>query len=308
MPMSPSDYVKRLDAISVYEGVRYGRVHMIFEEESAYGAKVADTMRGYLALSDAFKGFFLETVARLNTECRPKVKSALSEMYPLFVARLTNNMQSLVGAERLALHGYPLQAYTLHRNTFDNAVLTAAVLQKITDFHAIEGVEPGKPLDLTTPGLKALKRQRQQNEWAVQDVMLGKDSGLSAETIEELKKIDDTYDLEVHGSRLSLAGAMGWMKGTEPLSVVPAFKPTDFSLHMNRYIEVAWMVHRLVPAIQPPEAPLAEDWQKKWSIIDDSFEVSIASITEELGKKFGAAVVEFVKTKLPFNAGSVFPL
>lgn len=308
MPMSPADYVKRLEAISVYDGVPYGRVHMIFEEESAYGVKVADTMRGYLALSDAFKGFFLETVERLNTECRPKVKAPLSEMYPLFVARLTNNMQSLVSAERLALHGYPLQAYTLHRNTFDNAVLTAAVLQKITDFHAIEGVEAGKPLDLKTLGLKALKRQRQKTEWAVRDVMLGKDSGLSAETMEELKKIDDTYDLEVHGSRLSLAGAMEWIKGTKPLSIVPAFKPTDFSLHMNRYIEVTWMVHRLIPAIQPPDAPLAEDWQEKWAIIDESFEIMVASVTEEFRKKFGAAVVEFVKTKLPFNAGSVFPL
>lgn len=76
----------------------------------------------------------------------------------------------------------------------------------------------------------------------------------------------------------------------------------------RRFIEVAWLVHRLIPAFRPPEVPLAKDWQEKWSIIDESFEIMVASITEDLGKKFGAAVVEFVKAKLSFNAGSLFPL
>jgi hypothetical protein len=68
------------------------------------------------------------------------------------------------------------------------------------------------------------------------------------------------------------------------------------------------MVHRLLPAIQPPEAPLVGEWPEKWAILDDSFEVLLTSITEECAKKFGVAVVEFVKSKFPFNAGSVFPL
>lgn len=303
MTLPVAEFINRLKDISVYAGEPFGRVHMIFEEESAYGLKVAEIMSGYLALSDSFKAFYLETIERLNTECRPKVKTPLSEQYPLFVARLNNNVQSLVGAERLALHGYPLQAYTIHRNTFDNVVLTAAALQKLTNFYAIEGIDPGKPLDL-----KALKQQRKKNEWEVHDVMLGKASGLSADTIEEMQKVGDNFDLEVHGSRLSLAGTTGWLRGSEPLSIVPKFRGIDFALHMNRYVEVAWMVHRLLPAIQPPEAPLVGEWPEKWAILDDSFEVLLTSITEECAKKFGVAVVEFVKSKFPFNAGSVFPL
>lgn len=301
--MSITEFITRLKDISVYAGEPYGRIHMIFQEESAYGIRVAENLSGYLALSDAFKAFYLETIERLNTECRPKVTTPLSEQYPLFVARLNNKVQSLVGAERLALHGYPLQAYTIHRNTFDNAVLTAAALQKLTDFYAIEGIDPSKPLDL-----KVLKHQRKRTEWEILDVMLGKDSGLSAATVEEMKKLGDTYDLEVHGSRLSLAGAMGWLKGTEPLSIVPSFRERDFALHMNRYIEIAWMVHRLLPAIQPPEAPLADDWREKWSVLDNAFKVSLTSMNDECGKSFGIAVIEFVTSKFPFTAESAFPL
>jgi hypothetical protein len=113
-------------------------------------------------------------------------------------------------------------------------VLTAAALQKLTNFYAIEGIDPGKPLDL-----KALKQQRKKNEWEVHDVMLGKASGLSADTIEEMQKVGDNFDLEVHGSRLSLAGTTGWLRGSEPLSIVPKFREIDFALHMNRYVEVA---------------------------------------------------------------------
>lgn len=219
------------------------------------------------------------------------------------MSRLNNNFLSLCGAERLALCDYPLQAYTIHRNTFDNVVLSSAALQKITDFYSIEGIDPKLPLDVTK-----VKQNRKNTEWAVRGVMLGKNSGLSKETIDELLKLDDTYDLEVHGSRLSFAGDMGWIKGKEPLSVVPKFVLTDFALHMNRFVEVAWMVHRLIPAIQPPEAPLSEEWQTKWSVLDDAFKFSISAITAECDKKFGAAVVEFVENKFSFNAKTCFPL
>jgi|ERR1039458_1300696 hypothetical protein len=124
MAISPEEFVKRLDAISEYKGVPYGRVHLLFDEEEKHGQATLQ-YKGYLALSDAFKCFFLETVELVNTECRPKVKTALSEFYPLFVPRLAHAFQSLCGAERVSLRGYPYHGYTLLRNVFDNLVLTS---------------------------------------------------------------------------------------------------------------------------------------------------------------------------------------
>ena len=124
MALSTKEFMDRLESISRYNNEPYARCHLLLEEEHAYGVAVASQMSGYLALSDAFKSFYLETVERLNTECRPKVTKRLSEFYPLFLARLNNNFETLVASERVALHGYPHQAFTLHRNNFDNAVLT----------------------------------------------------------------------------------------------------------------------------------------------------------------------------------------
>ena len=46
----------------------------------------------------------------------------------------------------------------------------------------------------------------------------------------------------------------------------------------------------------------------KWRIIDDSFEMTVNSLTAQFGKKIGAAIVELVKAKFPFNEQSAFPL
>lgn len=124
--------------------------------------------KGYLSLSDAFKCFFLETVELINTVRRPKVTAPLSEFYGIFVPRLVHCFQSLCGAERVAICGYPYHAYTLLRNTFDNLVLTSAALQKVTDFYSIEGVTPGKSLDIA-----AVKRLRKNTEIEVRRRMTG---------------------------------------------------------------------------------------------------------------------------------------
>lgn len=302
MALTTEEFIKRLDAISESDGVPYGRAYLLFDEEKKYQQAVLQ-YKGYLALSDAFKCFFLETVELVNTVCLPKVTTPLSEFYGIFVPRLVHGFQSLCGAERVAILGYPYHAYTLLRNTFDNLVLTSAALQKSTDFYSIEGVTPGK-----LPDIAAVRKLRKETEFKVRRKMMGSDSGLTQETRDELSKWDALFDIEVHGARLSLASAQRWMKGQEALPVLPRFDERHFAMFLNRYCEVGWMVHRLTPTIQPPDVPLPAAWMEKWRVLDDSFEIAVHSLTQQLGKKIGAAIVELAKAKFPFNEKSAFPL
>lgn len=294
--------MKRLEAISEYKGTPYGRAHLVFEAEDEYAAAILK-YQGYLALSDAFKCCFLETVELINTECGPKVKQQLSEHYASFVPRVSQSFRSICGAERLATRGYPYQAYTLLRNIFDNAVLTSAALQKITDFYSIEGVTPNQDFD----PIEA-KKLRKKTEFAMRKVMTGHKSGLTASTITELEQWDALFDLETHGARLSATTAMNWMKGQGGLPVLPKFDESAFAMFMNRYTEVGWMLHRLIPLLQPPDAPLSDAWKEKWQILDESFEQTVHSLTTQLGKPIGSAVVEFVNAKFPFSPKTVFSL
>ena len=211
-PLSPEEFVKRLDAISESDGVPYGRAHLLYDEEQKHQQAVLQ-YKGYLALSDAFKCFFLETVELVNTVCRPKVMAPLSGLRNIRPASCSWFPVIMRGGAS-PICGYPYHAFTLLRNTFDNLVLTSAALQKVTHFYSIEGVTPGKPLDIS-----AVKKLRKDTEFEVRRKMTGKDSGLTQETRDELAKWDALFDFEVHGALLSLGGAQGWMKGQEPLPV-----------------------------------------------------------------------------------------
>ena len=303
MAVSPEEFQTRLDAMSECNGVPYGRAHLLFDKEEQH-QQAALQYKGYLALSDAFKCFFLETVELLNTECLLKITTPLSEYYAIFMPRIAHSFQSLCGAERIALRGYPYLAYTLLRNTFDTLILTSAAVQRITDFYSIEGIEPGK----NNVDLAAVKKLRKKAEFNARSKMTGEESGLTAVTVAELAKWDELFDFEVHGARLSLAAAQEWMKGKAPLPVLPIFNEKQFAIFVNRYCEIGWMVHRLLPLVQSTAAPLSGTWQEKWRTLDDSFEIVVLSLTEQFGKQIGAAIKELVEVKFPFNDKSVFPL
>lgn len=296
-----SEVMTRLERVSVHEGVSFGRAHSIFDAENAHAAGVL-ALKGYLALSDAFKCFFLETVELINTQVRPRVEQPLSEYYVIFLPRITSDFRALCGAERIAINGYPYQGYTLIRNVLDNLVLSSAALQAIVDFYSIEGVQTGVPFDP-----KASQRLRRQTEFVARAHMTGKDSGLSSETVEELAKWDSMFDAETHGSRLSQTHAMDWMKGVGPLQVLPRYDEDAFAIFLNRYCEVGWMLHRLVPLTQPHNMLIGHDWAEKWHVIDESFEQMVDSLTHQLGKKIGRVIVELVKSKFPFSPNSTFP-
>ena len=79
-------------------------------------------------------------------------------------------------------------------------------------------------------------------------------------------------------------------------------------MHMNRYYEVGWMMHRMLPMAQNAGALFSEVWKKEWRILDTVFRETVESMTKSLGKPIGAAISEFVQTKFPFTEASVFPV
>jgi hypothetical protein len=101
---------------------------------------------------------------------------------------------------------------------------------------------------------------------------------------------------------------MDWMKGQGALPVLPKFEERAFAMFMNRFrrssVDVA-PSHTIVAASR---SALSEDWCKKWQILDESFEQTVQSLSGQLGKPIGDAIVDLVKSKFPFSHESTFPL
>lgn len=262
--------------------------------ETAYNAQAA-RMYGFVALSNAFKSFLLETV-RLSSTWR-NVQS--SETHGWLLSRMAGSFHTICGAEREALWGYPVPAFAQLRNLFDTAVISSAVAQKFATYLDAEGLEAGKPFD---PGKFAARRKR--TEFEIFSQMVRKDSGLSTSTLDELDKLNKLYDWETHGQRMTATRTLDWMKGQAPLSFLPEYKELDYALFVNRHTEVTWMLHRLVPLMLPQGVASREDWSSRWSTIDKCFHQAVEAMSIDLKKAVGDAVIEFVIAKFPFDADS----
>jgi hypothetical protein len=296
--MNFDDFEARLSTISRHDGRPYGRAYGLFAAQQKH-AEAAAKVHGHLVLSDAFKCFIMETVELLNGQRPSGVPAGSMDAYGFFVPQVIHSFQSLCGAEQLAIRGYPLQAYTLLRNIFDCLQLVSAAAQQFTTFHDVEGLVRGEPIIDAQ-----VRRRRKKTERAVRESMSGKASGLSTATIEELARWDELFDLEVHGARLSLSQSLGWLQGTESLPIMPRFSTPAYANFVNRWGEIAWMVHRLVPLMQRPNACLSDSWKQNWTTVDGCFDYSVTSLTRELGKPIGAAIAEYVTCKFPFGATS----
>ena len=73
---SLENLVKQLDAISESDGILYGRARLLSDAEQKHQRAILQ-YSVYLALSDAFKCFFLKTVELINPAYRPKVTNSM---------------------------------------------------------------------------------------------------------------------------------------------------------------------------------------------------------------------------------------
>jgi hypothetical protein len=128
------------------------------------------------------------------------------------------------------------------------------------------------------------------------------------DVLDNLKLVDTMYDSETHGGRVTTAYNADWLRGAAPLPVVPAFRENVASIFMNRYLETAWMAHRLFPLLQLPGIAFSQEWAEKWRVVDESFQHVVLSLFRDLGKPYFKAVADFVEAKFPFSAASHFPI
>lgn len=299
--MDTAEFIARLKVI-LSDGEGSGRrLASLFSAEAMHSETSAYTLIGYATLAEASKYFFFQTIDLLNSETTPKVQQPLPAMYPFFIERMVHYFRSLRAAELTSGQGYPMHGYTLLRNIFDSVILTSAVALGKTDFQKLEGLNPDGTFDRTT-----YRKQRRKEEEAVRLVMTGKTSELSSETLDELAAWDVLFDHETHGGVLTRAHTTDWLRGSKPLSLVPEFSENIFALFVNRYCEISWMTHRLLPLIQPQGLPFAQPWKDKWASMDKCYQSIVESLSTQLNKKIGRAIVELVNSKFPFNENSTY--
>lgn len=270
-------------------------LNTVVEAESEFFSK-ASAFKGYRAICDSFRCLFMDNVVALNVETRVD-DPPVSETYRWILLQIADNFHWLCAAEQQAFAGYPFPALSQLRNIFDSAVITAAVAQGIATPAEAEGTSQ----DRHPP---SVRKRRRKMEKQIENAMLGASSGLTAEAQTQLENINNLFDLETHGHRLTATRAVDWLAGKAPLRFLPHFTEFQFAAFLCRHIETMWMVHRLLPLTRLPSLHSRDQFKAHWEALDSQFHRSSRGLAEQVGKPVGLAIVEFVTQKFPFAADS----
>ncbi|MCW5575246.1 MAG: hypothetical protein KIT13_04050 [Burkholderiales bacterium] len=274
-----------------------GGVRDLIDAELHCGRAAVNKFAGHQILSDSFKAFCIETLQSL------KVPPSRPFAYANHVAQLSFLVKHLRASEILYLNGYPWQGYSLLRVMVEQAQIRCAVLQGLYDDQEVMGLVNGE----LPESEKDILKNKKNVECKIFREMSGAKSGLSSEVIARLRHWDDMFDYEIHGLKFSSLEAMDWLKGDGGLSILPTFSLDGATMYVNRYAEVAWMLHRLIPLLQLRPFSLSKDWAEKWQALDNSF-MSFSKSMAGIGRPIGLAIIELVTKKFPFDASSHFPV
>lgn len=295
--MDVSEWQERLEREFTHDGVVGGQFAFVFPAERAHAAYVSAHFKGQEVLIDSFQGFFVETIRRAvefsqqhgwGEGERPYYAPTLVQFVLLF--------RKFRACQTLLQRGYPMEGYALLRDLKDQACFIAGIAHNYTTHAAVWGIGVEAGEDEADR-----RRSRMSAQGEVLARLLRQKSGLDDATREQLTLWEQLFHAELHGSQLSRATALvDWTtKGLFP-PLEPQPRELELAMYMNRAAEVAWMLTRLLPFLQPEAGAFGEEWDRRRLVLDDSFRFMQQNMSE-IGKEIGAAFIRFMDEKLCFD-------
>jgi len=299
--MDVSEWQKRLEDNFSIGGVIGPYLLEVIQMEKDNEKHFISTYHGQDVLINCFQSFFIETIKSaydlINKNGWPKG----ADSYGLILLHFVIMFRSYRACENLLFKGYPLDGYALLRDLKDRAIFTCAIAHNISSFSRLHGYDAKLELK-TTEDLKKLKDKCMKEENRILNKIIRKDSGLPPDVLSELEKWEYLFNREVHGSKFSFSSELfRWVSEKKSPPIGPLPDMNSLGMYMNRAVEIAWMIVRLLPYLQPSENAFGEEWQKKHFILDDSFLYTQKGLAE-IGKKIGDAFIFFVEQKFSFDA------
>jgi hypothetical protein len=276
-------------------------------EEQKTGAEFMGKWYGHRILTDSFMDFFGEALYLQWTYNNSKGWPQKSPHYaPCLILYLTV-YRSIRSSEVLSSNGYALPAYAFQRTIKDQLMVLGAAANGMADFDELFGWKGMGGQDWNDMQKAQLIKNRQKVDSKIREKIIGKKSGLGTETQIELEKWDRLFNQEAHRSLLSYFLASQRLFVDRDLSFRLGPSPDDLaaSMFLNRSMELNWIALRLIPYLRWPETPSSEDWNKKWSLLDQSFKFMFDGFNE-LGKKIAPAYYEMLQAKFKFDLDTHF--
>jgi hypothetical protein len=215
--------------------------------------------------------------------------------------------RSIRSSEVLSANGYSLAAYAVQRGVKDQLMVLSAAANGFMHFDELSGWKGLGGGDWTEEQKAVVIKQRQKSESKIKQRIMGKKSGLSAETQQQLDNWDRLFNWEVHRALFSQARAAQRLLVERDLAFSLGPSPDDLaaSMFLNRSMELNWIALRLLPYMRRPETPDSDSWTAKWNLLEESFHFMFDGFNR-LGKKIAPAYYEMLEAKFKFGPMTYF--
>jgi len=289
------------------DGIIGKKLYQVNQKEKAYGEYVEHTWRGHSIISHAFQEFYIETLQTAATVWQETNQEPTPPTYAETFMWHLANFRSLRAVDILFHNGYPMDGFARLRHLKESAVFLAAILGGITSWTEIKGFEGVPSRKRFTPeDVRRIQAKRMKEERRVLNAIVRKESGLSEKQKDELRIWADFFHQEVHGAQLTQFLEHGpAMRGEDTTSVAPKPREDSCAMFMNRFSEVAWMLHRTLPILQLSNRTFDETWNQKWFLLDQNFKKNEECL-QDMGKKIAGVFLEFIEIKFPFGPHFTF--
>jgi len=297
---------EKLGRAFIQDGIVGGHLRPVLEAECECADFVITHFHDQLILGDSFQAFFVDTLQLAERRYRASPDFLKLQWYAHLLRLELANFRTVRAAEILFMHGRASHGYGLLRDLKDRALLLGAIGNGFVTLPASSGMDRSPDTSDPLASLGRMKKKRKNAEGEARSRMLGSKSELSHGTRTALRKWEEFFHLEVHGGRVtSLLEDEGWIKGKEPLPVLPKPNIESFGIYINRFGEVCWMVLRTFPMLQLQPADFGPAWAEKWQILDERFGIAAEGLQKQ-GKAIGSAIIEFVSCKFPFSPNKTY--
>ncbi len=267
------------------------------ELEKEYENYFIKKYQGHDILLNAFEGFYIETLQLAADMSRNRL---MPETLQFITAMHVVSFRRFRASHILFLKGYPFDAVSLLRGLFECVLELSAIGHKYFSVNDIYGVLSNKDMKVLT------ERQKRKNlrdhhfkiQREINSMMIGKDSRLSEEIIENIEIWKWLLHNSVHRSFSALSAQCGpWLKKESNLSLLHVIDDKQAAFFINLSCEVAWMLLKTFPLLQAIFGEFGDDWKNKWEALDDSFRDRDMGLANNMGK----AIKEFIEKKLDFS-------
>jgi hypothetical protein len=292
----------RLHDAFEYNGVLGGKFLLrTIDLERLVGEHFVQKYHGHRLLTDAFLDFFAETFqTQLAFHSQYGWRSD-EPNYPLTFLMYLTMFRTVRATEVLSVNGYPLQGYALQRSIKDQIFTLWAAVNNMMGFSELFGWQEGlTPSTTRSEDNRKIAANRMKAERKVRSFIIGKESGLSEETKDELLNWDLLFNIETHRGLFTLFNTLDdALKGK--LDVVgPSPEEKNEAMFVNRSNELNWMILRLIPCIRRKEIVWSDEWTKKLDLLEESFRWMNQGFAD-LGKKIPLAHLEMIEKKFKFG-------